>query len=139
MAAYSDWDVQKAVYARLTADAGLTALLSGGAAGVHDHVPENSGFPYIVIGEIAGKPLETIAAGGRDLALTLHAYSRAHGFKELRLIMAAVHAALHDADFVVAGHNLALCLETGSATTLQGDGVTRHGKMEFHIITEPED
>ena len=138
MTAYSDWDVQKAVYARLAASAGVTMLLAGGAASVYDHVPENSSFPYIMIGEIAGKPLETVTGGGRDLLLALHVYSRLSGFKETREIMGAVHAALHDADFAVAGQNLVLCLEAGSATVLEGDGVTRHGKMEFHLVTEPE-
>ena len=45
------WDVQKGVYAALSAYAPLTALLAGGAAGILDKVPAATPLPYLVLGE----------------------------------------------------------------------------------------
>ncbi len=137
MPAYSDWDVQKSVYGHLAASTGVTSLLAAGAAGVHDHVPEDSSFPYIALGEMTSRPLETADGGGRETVIKIHVFSRAAGLKETRSIMAAVHVALHDADFSVAGHALVFCLEESAESLLESDGITRHGTMAFRIVTEP--
>lgn len=137
MSEHSDWEVQKAVYARLISVSAVTDLLAQGEDSVCDHVPSGSAFPYIVFGGLQSGPLETAAAGGRDVLLTLHVFSRQAGFKEIRAVMAAIHAALHDADFLVTGQHLVLCLETGSETVLEQDGETRRGTMRFRIVTEP--
>lgn len=137
MPEHSDWEVQKAVYARLSSVSAVTDLLAQGEDSVCDHVLSGSAFPYIAFGAMQSEPLETAAAGGRDILLTLHVFSRQPGFKETRAVMAAVHAALHDADFSVTGQNLVLCLETGSETVLEQDGETRRGTMRFRILTEP--
>lgn len=137
MSADSLWDVQTGVYARLTGAAGLTALLAGGAAGVRDHVPPGTAFPYVVLGEAAARPLDTQDTSGNDIALTLHIYSRGAGMKETKNIMAAIDAALHNAAFAVPNHTLVLCRRLEAAVSLESDGLTRHGVQRFQLITEP--
>jgi hypothetical protein len=133
----SSWAVQAAVYSRLCADAGLTALLAAGVDSVFDHVPQGSAFPYIALGNLSARPMETQGGGGYDITLDIHCYSRALGMKEARGIMSAIAAVLHDADFSVSGQNLILCRMTEQETTLEPDGETRHGLQRFTIITEP--
>lgn len=137
MSADSLWDVQAGVFTRLTGTAGLTALLAGGAAGVRDHVPEGTAYPYLVIGEAAARPLETQAVSGNDVTITLHSYSRGAGMKEVKAIMAKIHDALHNASFSVPNQSLVLCRCLESTAQLEGDGLTRHGVQRFQIITEP--
>lgn len=137
MSGSSDWAVQKAVYARLAAAAELIPLLAGGSAGVRDHVPDNSPFPYVVIGETASKPLPAADAGGREVMLVLHVFSRVPGFRETRTILAALQSSLHDADFSLEGHNLVLCLAEEASTSLDPDGVTRRGLLRLRLVTEP--
>lgn len=136
MSAHSLWDVQGGVYACLSGDTALAALLPAGG-GIFDHVPPQTAFPYVVIGDSAARPLDAQGAAGHDISLALHVYSRGAGMKELRQIMAAIYDALHDADFDVPNQTLALCLCQSAETTLEGDGVTRHGILRFQIITEP--
>lgn len=133
----SSWAVQAAVYSRLCADAGVTALLAEGAASVFDHVPQGSVFPYIALGSLSSRPLETQQGGGHDITLDIHCYSRGLGMKEARAIMAAVAACLHHADFALSGHGLVSCRLAGQETALEQDGETRHGAQRFNIITEP--
>ena len=49
MTADSQWPLQQALHAALTGDAALQAFL-GTPARVFDQVPQDSAFPYLVIG-----------------------------------------------------------------------------------------
>lgn len=134
MTVNSVWAVQAGVYACLSANSELVGLLGNGASGVLDHVPPGTVAPYVVMGEIAARPVDACDAAGMDIGLTVHVYSRGSGMKELRAVMAAVYAALHDAGLVVSGHDVALCQCTGLETRMEGDGVTRHGTLRFRIV-----
>jgi hypothetical protein len=137
MSADSSLDVQSGVYTLLTATSALTALLAGGAGGILDHVPPETDFPYVVLGETHCVPVDGQCFSGNDVTLTLHTYSRGAGMRETRSIMAAVYEALHNADFAVPSQVLVLCRCLESETRLEDDGLTRHGLQRFQIITEP--
>lgn len=134
MSNHSDWDVQKAVHARLCADAAVTALLPAAAAGICDGVQEDAPFPYIAMGELEASPLEGDGAA-RDIALDIRVVSKARGFAEVRALMAAVSASLHEADIVIDGHRAVLCREVSARTYFSG--AQRHGVLRFRIVTEP--
>ena len=133
----SEWDVQQAVYSQLASHSALTSLLPTGANSVFDHVPDHVAFPYIASGDMTARPLATQGGSGRDIMLDIHAYSRSAGYKELKILMAAIYNRLHQASFGISGHSLILCEEIQSEMTLEDDGLTRHGTMRFRIITEP--
>lgn len=127
--------VQAALYGVLTEDAALMALAAGG---VFDHVPAGTAFPYVALGGIAAETFGTQDASGNDLVVTLHVYSRVPGMRETQALLAALHDALHWAEFAVAGQALVLCRHLGSETRLEDDGVTRHGIARFRVVTEPQ-
>lgn len=133
----SAWAVQAAVYSRLCADSGVTGLLAAGSNSVFDHVPQGSAFPYIALGDMGCKPLETQTGAGNDIIFDIHCYSRGLGMKQTREILAAVAACLHEAAFTVTDHMLVLCRLVSQETRLMEDGETRHGLQRFRIITEP--
>ncbi len=137
MSADSSWAVQTGVYARLTGTTAITDLLPQGASSILDHVPAGTEPPYIVMSEIQARPFDTQRVSGNEVTLTIHTYSRAAGMQEVRSIMTAIHAALHQASFSVPNQTLVLCQCTGSAVQLEGDGLTRQGVQRFQIITEP--
>jgi hypothetical protein len=137
MSADSAWDVQTGVFAGLTGNTALTNLLAAGAASVLDHVPAGTALPYVVIGETSSRPMDSQRVSGNDMTLTIHAYSRGSGMHQLKSIMSAVYAALHDVSFAVPNQILVLCQCLETATLLEGDGMTRHGIQHFKIITEP--
>ncbi|WP_417231354.1 DUF3168 domain-containing protein [Brevundimonas sp.] len=92
--------LQAALIAHLTADATLSALLDGR---VWDLPPRDAGFPQLLIGRSASRPVAAEGCG-IEHRLSLTVASRFHGTEEVRAIVAAVRARLE-------------------AAVLQGDGV----------------
>ncbi len=45
MSVDSSWELQKAIYGALTGDSTLMAMITG----VHDHVPQETAFPYVTV------------------------------------------------------------------------------------------
>jgi hypothetical protein len=137
MSADSAWDVQVAIYSRLSGTSALTLQLAAGAAGVCDHVPQGMAFPYVVLSSLQAQPSDTQQTRGYDITLSIASYSRGESMKELRSIMAAIYDALHDASFSVPNQTLILCRQLSGETQLEQDGITRAGLQRFRIITEP--
>lgn len=131
------WHVQTALHDRLAGYAPLTALLAAGAQSVLDHVPHETPFPYIVMGEMAARPLSALDDAPYEIDMTIHIYSQTAGMREAKRIMSAVNAALQSGGINVAGHVMVLCRALESETRLENDGITRHARMRFRLIVEP--
>lgn len=132
MSAFSLWHVQKAMYAALTGDATLMALVTG----VHDRVPAGAAFPYITIGEVSGTDWSHKTGAGQRVSVTLHAFSRQGGRKEAASILDRVHALLHDANLSVEGQHAVMIRYDGGEITLETDGLTYRGSARFTVLTE---
>ena len=135
MSADSQWPLQQALFAALSADATLQGML-GSPARVFDHVPQDSAFPYVVIGEATSGPFDGKTENGMEQTLTIHAWSRYRGLKEVKQIMAAVTASLDDQALAISGHTLVLLRFEFAATFLDPDGMTRHGVQRFRALTQ---
>ena len=123
--------LQQALYGRLSGDATLAGLVSG----VFDHVPDETAFPYVTVGEDAATDWSTKTFDGQRHALTVHVWSRARGRTEAKTIMARLYALLHGATFAMAGHELILLRCDFSETRREPDGLTQHGVMRFRALT----
>ena len=135
MTADSQWPLQQAVFGALSADSGITALL-GNPPRIYDHTPPATAFPYLVLGEATSTPFDAKTENGMEQTLTLHTWSRARGLKETKQVMAAVTNALDDQALSLSGHTLlSLRVEFGT-TSLENDGLTRHGVQRFRAITQ---
>ncbi len=137
MTADSQWPLQQALHAALSGDATLQAFL-GDPARVFDQVPQDSAFPYLVIGEDTTGPFDTKTEAGMEHRLTIHSWSRYRGLKETKQLMAAVTAALDGAGLSVSGHDLVLLRQDFGATFLDPDGLTRHGVQRFRALTQAQ-
>lgn len=135
MAADSQWPLQQAVHAKLLADAGLQALI-GNPARVYDHVPEASIFPYILVGDATAVDWSTKTGEGMEQTLTLHAWSRYRGLKEVKQVMAAIVTAIDQVTLAVTGHAFVLLRFEFSDTFMDPDGLTRHGVQRFRVLTQ---
>ncbi len=134
MTADSQWPLQVGIRAALVADGTLIALVP--AASILDHITQDSGFPYISIGETSAGPFDTKTEDGMEQSCTIHTWSRIRGFDELKPIMGAIVDALDEAALTVTGHTLVLMRFEFSDTILDPDGVTRHGVQRFRAITQ---
>jgi len=133
MSVDSSWEVQRAVYAALTGDGTLMGLVQG----VHDHVPAGAAFPYVTVGEATASAWGGAGLDGIEATLTLHAWSRARGHKEVKTILAALHRILHDASLAVTGQALVNLRFDFAESLLDEDGLTYHGISRFRAVTHP--
>ncbi|WP_431772181.1 DUF3168 domain-containing protein [Streptomyces cucumeris] len=93
------WPLQQAIYAALTGDSALMALV----AGVHDEVDEQADYPYVSIGSFTELPEDAHNQRGLSTNAVLHIWSKYQGFKEAAQILAAMDAVLDRRPLNVAG------------------------------------
>jgi Protein of unknown function (DUF3168) len=129
------WALQQAIFAALTADAGLVALLGGPR--VYDDVPTRAEFPYVTFAQSQERDWSTGSEAGGEHILTLHVWSRGGGRKETAEIMGAVREVLHDAALELSGFRLANLRHEFSDARRDPDGETYHGIVRFRAVTEP--
>jgi hypothetical protein len=129
------WSLQQALFACLTADTALVALL--GAARVYDDVPQSVEFPYLTVGQSVARDWSTASEEGNEHVLTLHVWSQTKGRAQVHEIMGAARAALHDASLTLVGHRLINLRHEFSEARRDADGETYHGILRFRAVTEP--
>lgn len=129
------WELQKAVFARLAGDAALVALLGG--TRIYDDVPRGAAFPYVTFGPNTTRDWSTGTEMGSEHLLTLRAWSKAGGEKEVHLVLEAIRAALHEAAVTLTGHRLVSLRHETSDAMRGADGETYQGIARFRALTEP--
>jgi len=122
--------LQEAIYTALRADAGIKALV-GDPARIYDNVPQQTTYPYITIGDDTAAEAGAADFDGQEITLTMHAWSQDRGRKEVKDILAAIYAALHDAVMAVTGATHVNLRWEFSDTFRDADGQTYHGVTRF--------
>jgi len=126
------FELQKTIFTTLNSDNTITSTFS---ATVHDHVPQGTSFPYIVIGEetmtdeSSAKTLDF-----NNFTLTIHIFSRNRGRKEAKQIMARIYELLHNQNLSVTGANHINTRFEFSDVIKENDGLTYHGVQRFRTI-----
>jgi hypothetical protein len=126
--------LQQAIFAKLTGDAALVALLGGER--VYDDVPTRAEFPYVTFAQTSERDWSTGSEDGAEHVLTLNVWSRGGGRKEAHEIIGAVRAALHDAALSLTGHRLVSLRHELSEARRDADGETWHGIVRLRAVTE---
>ena len=126
------FELQKTIFSTLNNDSTITSTFS---ATVHDHVPQGTAFPYIVIGE------ETMTddSSSKDIdfnefTLIIHTFSRNRGRKEAKNIMARIYTLLHNATLSVTGATHVNTRFEFHDVIKENDGLTYHGVQRFRTI-----
>jgi hypothetical protein len=129
------WPLQQSIFAALSADAALTALLGPGR--ILDDVPQGTPLPYVVLGPISSQDWSTGSEDGTEHLVAVHIWSGARGKKQAHEILGAIRAALHDRPLSLAGHRLVNLRHQRSEVRRDPDGETIHATARFRAITEP--
>lgn len=129
------WELQKAIYAKLVADAPLLALLGG--ARIYDDVPRGAAFPYVTFGPSTTRDWSTGTEQGSEHVVTLRIWTKAGGEKAVHLLLEAVRAALHDVTLTLTGHRLVSLRHELSDASRASDGEIYVGVARFRAVTEP--
>ena len=125
------FELQEALYSRLSSDNTLTNTLG---AGVFDEVTQNQATPYISMGYGTAIEYGTKDLDGGEFTVTFDIWSEYKGAKECKQKMARVHTLLHNHSLSVSGFNLINLRFEFSDILIDPDGVTRHGVMRFRAI-----
>ena len=135
MSGSASWPLQQSVYAALSGNAPLNALLGG--ARIYDDVPQAAPYPHVSLGQTSSSENGTGTEDGEEHILTLHVWSQNGGRGEAQRIMGAVRDALHTASLTVTGHTLVNLRQQFSDVRRDPDGITLHGIVRFRAVTEP--
>ncbi|MBI1261400.1 MAG: DUF3168 domain-containing protein [Rhizobiales bacterium] len=129
----ADLALQQAIFARLGADAGVSALVG---TRLYDNAPGETGFPYVTLGESDMRDWNTGDSHGSEHRLTFYVWSRAGGRSEAKAILGAIRACLEEAALSLTDHDLVNLTFTGSDTRRAPDGATWRGAIRFRAVTE---
>lgn len=132
----ASWALQQAVYTALSADSTLGGLI-GTPPRLYDAVPRAVTFPYLVLAEDVETAWDSASDSGSLHKLVLHAFSRGGGRREIKLITAAVCAALPQSALTLSGHHLVNWSFTEADFSRQSDGRTYRASLTFRAVTEP--
>ena len=102
---------------------------------IYDAPSQDATFPYVTIGDDTAIDFSTMTGDGEELTLTLHAWSRYPGRKEVKTILGAIKTSLHNQVLTVAGQNVVKVYFDGSETLQDQDGQTWHGVIRFRALT----
>jgi len=130
----SSLELQKAIVARLKADAGVTAIVG---QRIYDSVPTNATFPYIAIGPDQTLPSRADCYDGSVVVFQVDGWSRAVGLVEAKRISEAVREALSDAPLTLTGYRLIDLAFEESRVFRESDVLTSHAAISFRALTEP--
>lgn len=124
------YNVQKAIYEKLTASSSLMASVNG----IFDQVPQDTAFPFIVIGNARATNLSNLAKGGIEHRITLNIFSREAGKKQVADIMGILEDLLHNNSITVDGQTCVAMEFISNSIQLENDGWTYQGIIELRII-----
>lgn len=132
MSGFSHFPLQKAIYELLTGETALMSLVTG----VFDKVPENTSFPYIMLGDITSSDWSSKTTLGMECVALLTIFSRKGGRQQATEIMECIQTLLHDADIVVNDHELVMMRFISSNILLEADGETYRGSMRYKALLQ---
>lgn len=135
-----DFELQKAIAARLKVDATLTSLTGINARIFQDVVPRPD-FPYITIGESQDILDEFECITGSEIFVTLRVYSKAPGFEQAKRIARAIFVSLHNEEdsITLEEHRLILLRRDSQLFRADEGEVIKQGILVYRAITEPID
>lgn len=93
-------------------------------------------FPYCVIGNDTSRAWDTDGKRGAEITLTLHFWSRAQGFKQVKALMDQAYGLLHRAVLTKAGYSITDCLFEFADAVDDPDGVTKHGVQRYRLTIQ---
>lgn len=131
--ASAELELQGAINVRLRADVPLTVLVN---KRIYDQPPTPVTYPYVTLGEAQTLRADATCISGSQVFLTLHAWSQAVGFPEVKQISDAVAEALHLAPITLATNRLISILHQRTRIFRDADGLTSHAVIEFVAQTE---
>lgn len=123
-------EVQRALYAKLTADGVLMGMISG----VYDAVPQTAALPYVVIGDGDAECTPELAAQVTQCQWTIEVWTNASGRKSALTILNRLHGLLHQGDITLTGLTLIGVTVTRAQTQVDTEKERVFGLLELRLM-----
>ena len=131
---YHSYDLQSAVYSLLSGDSSLDTLIGDGR--IYDSVaPQDSAYPYVVIGMETVTDLGTKTLDGNLYNLNIEVWSQYRGQKQIKEVMERIYNLVNNVSISVSGADSVMSYVSSTTTMTEVDGITRHGivNVDFTI------
>ena len=126
------FDIQSAIYTILNGDSTLDGIVGNNK--IFDNVPQDTAYPYVVIGNINVVNRGTKSLDGNDYNLDIDVWSTYRGKKEISEAMERIYELLHDTTYSVSGASFVNSQVRSTITLVENDGLTRHGVLTLSVI-----
>ena len=126
---------QQIIFDRLTGNLGAGVALFDTAPYLPEGAPVTT-FPYVVMGNDTSDAWDTDNQVGGEITVTLHFWSRAEGFNQVKTIMQAAYDRLNRATLSKTGYSVIDCLHEFSDAMDDPDGVTKHGVQRYKLTIQ---
>lgn len=128
--AFQEWAI-----ARLTGDSALQALF-GGQVRIHDVIPSQRRFPFIVIGPVETAPEGTDSLPGQAVTMTVHVWSRSANRREAFRICDRVGTLLEAAPAVHGTLRIVVASVIASLVQRREADDAFHARLRLRALTE---
>lgn len=129
---FHSFDLQSAIYSILNGDATLDAIIGNNK--IFDNVPQDTAYPYVVIGNINVINTGTKTLDGNEYNVDIDIWSEYRGKKEISDAMERIYELLHDTTYSVSGANFVNSQVRSTITLVENDGITRHAVLSLSVI-----
>jgi hypothetical protein len=129
---FHSFDIQSAIYTILNGDSTLDGIVGNNK--IFDNVPQDTAYPYVVIGNINVVNRGTKSLDGNDYNLDIDVWSTYRGKKEISEAMERIYELLHDTTYSVSGASFVNSQVRSTITLVENDGLTRHGVLTLSVI-----
>tara|TARA_R100001510_G_C7449952_1_gene75296 strand:- start:74 stop:481 length:408 start_codon:yes stop_codon:yes gene_type:complete len=129
---FHSFDLQTILYSTLNGDSTLDGIVGNNR--IFDNVPQDTDYPYVVIGNINVINRGTKSLDGNEYNVDIDVWSTYRGKKEISEAMERIYELLHDTTYTVSGANMVISQVRNTITLVENDGITRHGVLTLSVI-----
>ncbi|MDB2415490.1 DUF3168 domain-containing protein [Rickettsiales bacterium] len=126
------FELQKAIFTALSADGTLSSMISG----VYTHVPQDTAYPYVVIGETNSVQIPTNTTDRRQISINIIAYSKERGSKEAIDIQNEIKRLLHRQTLAMTGCSMGGMQKVNENIIQEKNGVSWKASSLYQIWVE---
>ena len=129
---FHSFDLQTILYSTLNGDSTLDGIVGNNK--IFDNVPQDTTYPYVLLGNITALNRGTKTLDGNDYVLDIDVWSTYRGKKEISEAMERIYELLHDTTYSVSGADMVVSQVRNTITLVENDGITRHGVLTLSVI-----
>tara|TARA_R110002050_G_scaffold251760_1_gene390050 strand:+ start:30 stop:437 length:408 start_codon:yes stop_codon:yes gene_type:complete len=129
---FHSFDLQTILYSTLNGDSTLDGIVGNNK--IFDHVPQDTSYPYVVLGNITTNNRGTKTVDGNEYFVDIDVWSQYRGKKQISDIMERVYELLHDTSYSVSGADMVVSQVQSTIAMTEVDGLTKHGMISLSVI-----